>query len=418
MSWEHHQSTDRSTQHGAIAQLRPLSILITNLIMNSRTGTEILTRDLALGLLRRGHRPIVYTPSAGAIADELRRASVPVATTIENVAEPIDVIHGHHTPCAAVAVARFPNAPAIFVSHDFYAWHDVPPRFPSIKRYVAVDTTVAARLTSEHGISPEAVTIVLNGVDTSRFLAGPPLPPKPKRALAFAKNRGHIEAITEACKTCHIQLDFVGRAAQRIIDAPERILADYDLIFASALSALEAMVCGRAIIVCDGRGLAGFVTPERFQAWRPLNFGFRTLLRKISVEDLITEIGLYDSNAATAVGVQAREEASLDRMISRYLALYQEALAAPGATERREEELALATARHLERWSPRSDRAWPWMREREKLLDKIDQLTNEDQRPLGIFLKMRMFKPARATIAGWIRNFLVCLKRDNQTKAH
>jgi hypothetical protein len=85
-----------------------------------------------------------------------------------------------------------------------------------------------------------------------------------------------------------------------------------------------------------------------------------TLLRKISVEDLITEIGLYDSNAATAVGDQAREQASLDRMISGYLALYREALTVPRASERREEELALATARHLERWSPRSDRAWPW----------------------------------------------------------
>ena len=389
--------------------------------MDSRSGTEIITRDLALGLLRRGHRPIVYTFAAGAIADELRCASVPVVTAIENVAEPIDVIHGHHTPCAAVAVARFPDTPAIFVSHDFYRWHDVPPRFPSITRYVAVDTTVASRLTSEHGIAPESVTIVLNGVDTSRFLAGPLLPQKPKRALAFAKNLGHIEAITEACKACDIQLDFVGRRVNRVIDTPEQILADYDLVFTSALSALEAMVCGRAVIVCDGRGLAGFVTPERFQAWRPLNFGFRTLLRKTLVEDLIAEIRLYDSQAAAAVGVQAREQASLDRMISGYLALYEEALAAPCASERREGELALATARHLERWSPRPDAAWPWMRERKKLLDTIDKLkkppgVKEDQRPVGILLNIILFKALRG-LAWRVRNFLGSFRRSDQTKA-
>lgn len=341
--------------------------------MNGRTGTEILTRDLALGLLRRGHYPIVYTTAAGDIANELRRASVPVATAIDTIGEHIDVIHGHHTPCAAVAISRFPDAAAIFVSHDFTAWHDVPPRFPSIKRYVAVDETVAARLTSEHGISREELTVVLNGVDTSRFLSGPALPQKPRRAIAFAKNFGHVEPIVAACKACGIELDLVGSAVKRIVEAPERMLGNYDLVFASALSALEAMMCGRAVIVCDGRGLAGFVTAERFQSWRPRNFGLRTLLKKVSVENLVTEIALYDATSAAAVGVQVREHASLDCTVSNYLEIYRQALLAPRRDER-DDERARATARYLECWSPRADTKWPWIAEREGLLETIHQL--------------------------------------------
>ena len=37
-----------------------LTILIANATLASRTGTETYLRDLALGLLRKGHSPIVY----------------------------------------------------------------------------------------------------------------------------------------------------------------------------------------------------------------------------------------------------------------------------------------------------------------------------------------------------------------------
>ena len=127
--------TTRAPQTGRENRHAPLTVLITNIVLSGRTGTEIVTRDLALGLQARGHRPIVYThQSAGEIADELRRAAIPVHDRIELIETPIDVIHGHHTSVAAVAVARFPDTPAIFLAHDALAWHDAAPIFPSIRR--------------------------------------------------------------------------------------------------------------------------------------------------------------------------------------------------------------------------------------------------------------------------------------------
>src|SRR4029079_17666075 len=87
---------------------------------------------------------------------------------------------------------------------------------------------------------------------------GPALPGKPRRALAFAqRTRGHLEAIRIACEARGIALEVFGGGAGRIADKPEDLMPEFDLVFASALTAMEAMACGRAVVVCDGRGLAG-----------------------------------------------------------------------------------------------------------------------------------------------------------------
>ena len=248
-----------------------LRVLLTNITLTGRTGTEIVTRDLALGLLRRGHRPMVYAPEArGGLADELRAASVPVADDIDAIAVRPDVIHGHHNAPLATAIARFPEVPAIFVCHDFTAWHDAPPHFPSIRRYVAIDDTNADRLVAESGIEPERVAVHLNAVDLRRFAASQRrLPDAPARALAFVKHITHLTAVRAACAARGIALDTVGTAAGVRVDAPETVFAGYDLVFTSALSALEAMACGCAVIVCDARGVAGFRDAGTIRALAP-----------------------------------------------------------------------------------------------------------------------------------------------------
>lgn len=225
-----------------------LRILITNMLMTGRTGTEVVTRDLALGLLRRGHKPVVYTPAIGPIGEEVRRAGIPVFDNVFDLSENLDLIHAHHLgPCAA-ALDRFPKVPAIFVCHDATAWHDAPPRLPSIRRHVAVSEVAAARLVSECCISPDGIEIILNGADTDRFLPGKELSNRPTRALAFARHPKLIQPVREACAAMGLTVDIVGYGVGAPIDRPEQMIPDYDLVFASGLTALEAMACRRAVI--------------------------------------------------------------------------------------------------------------------------------------------------------------------------
>ena len=54
-----------------------MRILITNNGLATRAGTELYVRDLALGLLKRGHTPIAYSTKLGEVATEIRAATVP-----------------------------------------------------------------------------------------------------------------------------------------------------------------------------------------------------------------------------------------------------------------------------------------------------------------------------------------------------
>ncbi len=129
-----------------------MRILLTNITLASQSGTEIVTRDLALGLKAKGHDPTVFTPNPGVVSDQIERSGVEVVRRLEDVVEAPDIIHGHHLVETASALLHFPQTPAIFVCHDRLIWHDFPPVFEQVRRFVAVDKNCLERLRFEAGI--------------------------------------------------------------------------------------------------------------------------------------------------------------------------------------------------------------------------------------------------------------------------
>jgi hypothetical protein len=117
--------------------VRPLTVLITNISLRTRTGTEVYVRDLAFGLAARGHEPIVYSRGAGEVAGELASAGIAVHTLLSTVRRPPDVIHGQHTEPTIEALLRFRRTPAVYVCHDRRSPADTPPVFAPILRHVA-----------------------------------------------------------------------------------------------------------------------------------------------------------------------------------------------------------------------------------------------------------------------------------------
>lgn len=335
--------------------MRPLRVLFTNITLATRTGTELYIKDAALGLLRRGHSPVVYSPELGEVAEELRTAGCVVVSDVAQVGAPPDVIHGHHRQQTLVALLRFPGVPAIFVSHDFVAWHDKPPVFPRILRYVAVDGANRDRLILENGIPEDRVRVLLNFVNLERFRPRGPLPDRPRRALVFsnyARTDTHLPAIEEACRRAGLELDVVGSGVGRSLAAPEALLGEYDLIFAKARSALEALAVGAAVILCDFRGLGGLVTSADFDRLRWLNFGLRSLSRPAAPELIQREIERYDPRDAAEVSRHVRETAGLEMALDLLLDLYGEVLAEAGSLGPPDLEAELrAASAYLHGWA-------------------------------------------------------------------
>src|SRR5215210_6770834 len=119
--------------------MSPLRILITNKSFKVRGGVELYVRDLAEGLLKRGHSPVIYTHEPGEVSDEIRALSVPVVDDLEKINATPDIIHGQDHLQTMIAVQHFSNTPAVFFCHGWLAWEAIAPQFPRIRRYVAVD---------------------------------------------------------------------------------------------------------------------------------------------------------------------------------------------------------------------------------------------------------------------------------------
>lgn len=358
-----------------------MRVLLTNVHLAARAGTEINLRDWSLGLLRRGHSPIVYSPLLGEVAAEIAAAGVPVIDSLARLRQPPDVIHGCHHPTVMAALNAFPGVPALVFYQDFTHWADAPLRHPRAILHVAIDATLRGRLLDGDGFDPDCVRQVLNAVDTERFQLRPPLPPRPARALAYCKTGEHLAALRQACALRGLSLDEVGFGSGKPIARPEDLLGDYDLVFASGRCAMEAMAAGTAVVCCDARGFAGPVTPASYERWRPLNFGRRCLLAPVTLAAALAAIDSYDAAAAAIVAARFRQEGSLEVQLGRIEQLYDEARSRFAAAPADPAAERAAVTRYLEAWSPRTGGGWPWMDERvafeahvDALLEQVDRI--------------------------------------------
>lgn len=281
--------------------------------------------ELATSLLRLGHTPIVYSPQLGPSAQELRKSTVPVVDDLDSIASPPDVIHGQHHVETMTALLRFPNIPAIFFCHGWLPWEETPPKHPRILRFVAVDDTCRDRLVYENGVPEERVSIILNSVDVEQFLPRAPLPSKPARALVFsngASESTHLGAVREACRRTGLSLDVIGAESGNTSLEPQNVLGQYDIVFAKARCALEALAVGNAVVLCDTVGAGPMVTTGEMDRLRRLNFGIRTLDREIEPEVLQREIARYDAQDAAEVSRRIRTSAGRSAALDQIVALY------------------------------------------------------------------------------------------------
>ena len=307
-----------------------LTILLTNNTLDARAGSELYIRDVALALLRRGHRPIAYSTKLGIVADELRNASVPVIDRLETVSVKPDIIHGQHHLDTLTALMHFPDTPAVSYCHGWLPWEESPLVFPRIGRYIAVDEVCRDRLTLEAAIPEAKISLLYNFVDLNRFRPREePLPERPLKAILlnnYTREDEMLKVIRTACKQSDIWLDVVGQNFGTGHAIPEQILAQYDLSFAKGRAALESMAVGAAVILYDGATLGPLVTSENFDRLRRLNFGIRTRTEPLTLDGLLERIAQYSAADAARLNRRVQAEADLESTVEKLLGIYGEVI--------------------------------------------------------------------------------------------
>ena len=309
-----------------------MRILLTNNTLSARAGSEMYVYDVACQLKRLGHQPVAYSPDLGEVAELLRAAGVPVVSRLTGLDFRPDVIHGHHHVETMTALACFPGVPAVSFCHGSTPWQEMPPRFPRILRYVAVDLACRDRIVREANVPVEQVQMLLNFADMDRFLPRKPLPDKPARALLLSNTAKHVDhaaadnyaaIVRAACLSRGISLDVHGSTCGNPTSHPENLFHNYDLVFAKGRTAIEAMAVGCAVVLCDLAGCGSMVTAATFDSLRPLNFGLQSLRLVNTVDTIAAAIDRYSPTDAARVRDRIRQEARLTDTVTTLVHLYE-----------------------------------------------------------------------------------------------
>jgi hypothetical protein len=155
------------------------------------------------------------------------------------------------------------------------------------------------------------------------------LPAKPARALIFsngASESTHVGAVREACRRRGLTLDVIGADSGNVSLRPQDVLGQYDIVFAKARCALEALAVGTAVVLCDKVGAGPMVTTGDMDRLRRLNFGVRTLQERVNAEVLEREIARYDPEDAGEVSRRIRTDAGRKDNIDQIVAIYHEVI--------------------------------------------------------------------------------------------
>jgi hypothetical protein len=309
-----------------MTELKPgLCVLFTNAFISNWTGSELYIRDVAVELIKRGHKPIVYSPQIGELTEQLRSKSIPVVTDLNSIRVKPDIIHGQHHLETMTALAHFPGTPAVFFCHGWLPWEETPLIHPRILQYVVVSQALNDRLVYECGIPAEKVTTILNSVDLDKFRPRPNLPARPKRALLFNSRSNEADLLSivrQACTQNDILVDAMGYGSGNSTSHPETELPKYDVVFAVGRSALESLAIGAAVICCGVDGAGQMVCMHNLELLRSNNFGIRILNRPLTADVLSTELHSYDPLDALKVSQVVRASAGLGEMVDKIIELY------------------------------------------------------------------------------------------------
>ena len=286
--------------------------------------------DVARRLKQLGNEPVAYSPDPGEVAELLVQAGVRVVRNLLHLPFRPDIIHGHHHLETMTALASLPGVPAVYFCHGAVPWEEMPPVFPRILRYVAVDEPCRERIVREAKVPFEKIRLLLNFVDTDVFRPRSPLPPRPERALVFSNNateENYAAVVRAACEQCGITVEICGLKGGNPTNEPHDLLPQYDIVFAKARAAIEAMAVGCAVVLCDKVGLGPMVTAANFTRLRPNNFGFRTLVDEPTVENIARAIETYDATDAARVRDLVRSAANMIDAVDEIVRIYEEVIA-------------------------------------------------------------------------------------------
>lgn len=264
-------------------------------------GTETYMLTIARELQSLGHSVTIYgAERLGEIAAVAREDQIPTADAHSGLPEHCEAVISNDVSSAAELAARYPEAAKAMVVHSDYFPLQSPPQLDGVcDVLIALNDRVARHIESLAFHAP--VIRLRQPVDMLRFASRGPAPATARRALVLGNYlEGDAAAkVADACAKAELEAVFVGVHGEPT-PAPERAIADSDLVIGLGRCIVEAMAGRRAAYVFGIAGGDGWVTPENYLRLEADGFGGGATGEVITLARLSRELAGWNGEMGEA----------------------------------------------------------------------------------------------------------------------
>lgn len=300
-----------------------MKIVITVHSLKNYGGTESYTYTLAKELVQQGHEVFCFSLQLGEIAEMMRKEGVVVTNDLTQLPNKINFIHGQHKLETTLVCNKYPNTPAVFVSHGIIPWQEQPPLLKQIVRYIAVSEEIKEHIHKKYSIPNDKILIIRNGIDLERFTAIKPINDVPKKLLLLSNRYSDIvfQTISEACLSLNIEIHVVGQRGL-VTWETEKEINNADIVVSLGRGVLEAAACKRFVIIYDYNGGDGVLSAHSFERFSKKNFSGRTERKHFSTQEFIQLINEYSKPMVNENYSYIKHSHDIKKIVSQLLDVY------------------------------------------------------------------------------------------------
>jgi len=312
-----------------------MNILVTNHHLYQYTGTEVSILTLSKYLKKQGHGVIVYSKYlAPELILSLEDYGIKVTDDLSTInEEKFDIAHVQHNICAYEVRYYFPNLPIVMWIHGKLPFlEQVPALDLNISYYLTINQTIYD-FVLKNGVDKNKLIIFRNLIDSEKFYPINNISQTIKNVLVISNKLSNDKhkIITAVLEKLKLKAVFIGLAFNNM--KPNDQLLNYinnaDIIFTIGLGAMETMFCGRIPILFDenfSQFQDGMVTIANFDTLKEHNFSGSTLKRKMSINDILSDLNNYNYLEGALLRKKALENYEASQQIDKILAIYKNAI--------------------------------------------------------------------------------------------
>jgi FkbM family methyltransferase len=250
-----------------------LRVALCNIALEGYAGSELWTLDVAKYFKSISVEVIVFSSNCGQVAEDIRRAGIPVTSSIKDVeAFAPNILHVNHFESSQELVARVKHrASVINMVHGLLPRSGLP-GYGGVNLYACVSIHAKAKIHALTGADWSEIYTLPNFFDERRFTQISN--PKETRRATLLSNRTPPQFREQLCNwlaPLGFELDHIGHGGKPTRE-PERLLPHYDLIFAVGRSAIEGLASGAHVILWDFGIIGPAVTMNNFWQCVTTNF--------------------------------------------------------------------------------------------------------------------------------------------------